>query len=159
MMGRMRRQMTNTLTDRTLVLAADGRQARFFVEERRGAGLREQTDWAMSLSAEDRYDPQDRPARAFDRVGPGRHGMEGDRDLHDREEINFLTRLAERLNAAHKAGAFDALAVFAPPAALGRLRAMMAGDVRQRVTQEEGKDVVRETPAQIAQRLADLRMP
>ncbi len=148
---------THTLTDRTLILAADGRRARFFLEERRGAPLRERADWAMTLAEEDRYEAQDRPPRSFESVGAHRHGMEGESNLHDREEQNFLRRLAA--SVTEHADAFDALVLIAPPPALGRLRALLHGDVRRRVALEDAKDVVHETAAQLSQRLRDLRIP
>ncbi|UPT63684.1 MAG: host attachment protein [Hyphomonadaceae bacterium JAD_PAG50586_4] len=108
------------------MLVADGRRARVLVEQRRGATLEE--NWSMEIGEEDLYDPQDRPPRSFDSVGPGRHGMER-RDLHEAEEENFLKRVADRIGEAEKQKAFDHLVIAAP--ARARLAAQQITGERQ----------------------------
>lgn len=137
------------------LLVADGRRARVLVEPRRGAALSEPPEWAMAIGPDELYDPQDRPPRAHDRVGQGRHAMDK-RDLHEAEEENFLKRVAQRLAEAEKQSAFSHLVVAAPPRALGLLRSLLPGAVLQKVRADLDKDVVDEDAEALRQRLRDL---
>src|SRR5215470_3294630 len=107
---------------RTWILLADGRRARLLVEQHRGGELLEPSDWVMKISEDELYDLQDRPPRAFDRVGPGRHAMDRGFDPHEDEERKFLHRVASRLAEAARTGQFHHLVLAAPPRALGALR-------------------------------------
>ncbi|MEZ5996306.1 MAG: host attachment protein [Hyphomonadaceae bacterium] len=138
------------------VLVADGRRARMLVELRRGAALQEPADWVMSIGPDDLYEPQDRPPRSHDRVGAGRHAMDGGQDLHEQEEENFLKRVAARVAAAEKQNAFEHLVIIAPPRALGLLRTLLPGSVKARVRAEEAKDLVDEEAAKLKERLREL---
>jgi len=139
---------------RTWFLLADGRRARVLSEVRRGAALEE--SWSMQIGPDDTYDPQDRPARGFDSVGPGRHAMDKGRSLHEQEEENFLKRLAERIEDAEKRKAFEHLVVAAPPRALGLLRERLPAPVRARVRAETPKDLIDEDVASLRERLTEL---
>lgn len=134
-------------------LIADGRRARLLVEQRRGAALQE--PWSMEIGEEDLYDPQDRPPRSFDSVGPGRHGMER-RDLHEAEEENFLKRVAARIGDAEKQRAFDHLVIAAPPRALGLLRNKLTDNAKQRIRAEASKDLLDEDAPKLRERLTEL---
>jgi protein required for attachment to host cells len=140
----------------TWLLAADGRRARVLIEARRGAALETPAEWAMQIGAEDLYDAQDRPPRSFDRVGAGRHAMDGGRDLHEAEEEKFLKRVADRLGEAERRGQFAHLVIAAPPRALGLLRALLAAPVQARVRAEAAKDVVDEDAAALRERLREM---
>jgi protein required for attachment to host cells len=140
---------------RTWVLAADGRRARLYVEPRRGAALT--PDWSMEIGPEDRFELQDRPPRSFDRMGAGRHSMEGKFEPHEEEERRFLRRVAARVAEAAQAKAFDYLALAAPPRALGRLREALPPPVLAMVTAETAKDVLGEGAERMRERLAELR--
>lgn len=135
-------------------LVADGRRARLLIEPRRGAPLEE--SWSETISDEDLYDPQDRPPRSFDRVGAGRHAMDKGESLHEREELNFLKRIAARIAEAEKQNGFDHLVVAAPPRALGALRELLSTSAKARIRAEAAKDYVAETPAHLRARLTDL---
>ena len=139
---------------RTWFLLADGRRARLLTEERRGAEL--QTAWSMEIGPEDMYDPQDRPPRSFDRVGPGRHAMDKGRSLHEQEEEKFLRRVADRIGAGEKQAAFEHLVVAAAPRALGLLRANFGQSVHARLRATAAKDVLDENEAALRERLREL---
>lgn len=109
----------------------------------------------MEIGEEDLYNPQDRPPRSFDSVGPGRHGMER-RDLHEAEEENFLTRVAERIGVAEKQNAFDHLVIAAPPRALGLLRNKLTDNSKQRIRAEASKDLLDEDTPKLRERLTEL---
>jgi protein required for attachment to host cells len=138
----------------TWFLLADGRKARAMVEEKRGAPLRE--DWTMSIGPSDVYDPQDRPPRSFDRVGAGRHAMDGGRNLRDEEELKFLKRVADRVAEAAQRHAFEHLVLAAPPRALGALREALPDAVQSRIRAEAAKDIVEEDAGKLRERLTEL---
>ncbi|MGE0532219.1 MAG: host attachment protein [Hyphomonadaceae bacterium] len=138
------------------MLVADGRRARVLVEQRRGATLEEPAEWVMEISQEDLYDPQDRPPRSFDRVGQGRHAMDGGRSLHEAEEEKFLKRVADRLGEAEKHRAFDHLVIAAPPRALGLLRNLLPPGAKARIRADLSKDLVDEPATKLRERLTEL---
>lgn len=138
----------------TWFLVADGRRARVLIEQRRGATLQEPADWAMEIGADDLYDAQDRPPRSFDRVGAGRHAMDGGRNLHEAEEEKFLKRVADRIVSAHKQKQFTHLAIAAPPRALGLLRGYLPDGVQVRA--ESAKDLLSEDAGALGERLRDM---
>ena len=138
------------------MLVADGRRARVLVEQRRGADLEEPSDWAMEIGPDELYDPQDRPPRSFDRVGAGRHAMDGGRSLHEAEEEKFLKRVADRLGDAEKHNAFDHLIIAAPPRALGLLRAMLPPGAKSRIRADLSKDLLGESAVKLRERLSEL---
>lgn len=141
---------------RTWILLADGRKARLLDEPTRGGVLHAIRD--LEISDDDLYDPQDRPPRSFESVGTHRHGMET-QSLHEKEEQNFLKRVASQIAEFEKHNAFDQLVLMAPPRALGLLHDMLPAGVKARITYEAPKDVVAEDVQAIRKRLADLRMP
>ena len=138
------------------ILVADGRRARVLVEQRRGAELEEPSDWAMEISEEDLYDPQDRAPRSFDRAGAGRHAMDGGRSLHEAEEEKFLKRVAERLGDAERHNQFDHLVIAAPPRALGLLRNLLPAGAKARIRADLSKDLLGESAPKLRERLNDL---
>jgi protein required for attachment to host cells len=143
----------------TWFLVADGRRARMLIEPRRGAQLEEPDDWVMEIGPEDTYDIQDRPPRSFERVGQGRHAMDGGRNLHEAEEEKFLKRVVSRIVDAEKRGAFTHLAIAAAPRALGLLRNYLPAGVRERLRAAIAQDIVSETPAALRKRLRDMLRP
>jgi protein required for attachment to host cells len=138
------------------MLVADGRRARVLVEQRRGAQLEEPSDWAMEISEDELYDPQDRPPRSHDRVGQGRHAVDKGRNLHEAEEEKFLKRVAERLGEAQKQNQFTHLIIAAPPRALGLLRAMLPANAQDRVCATTAKDLLGEDAPKLRERLQDM---
>lgn len=135
-------------------LLADGRRARVFAEATRGADLSEV--WAMEIGPEDAYAPQDRPPRAYDRVGAGRHAMDAHGNLHEREEENFLHRLARRIDAAEMQRAFVHLVISAPPRALGVLRKQLSAAALAKLRADTPKDLLDEPSDNLRARLHEL---
>lgn len=140
----------------TWFLLADGRRAKVLVEPRRGAALQARDDLAMEISADEMYEPQDRPPRSFDRVGAGRHAMDKGRTLHEQEESNFLKKVAKRICEAAKHKEFEHLVIAAPPRALGILRSDLPDTVQQRIRAQTAKDLLDEEAPKLRERLADL---
>lgn len=138
------------------LLVADGRRARLLVERRRGAALEEPADWIMEIGPSDLYEPQDRAPRSFDRVGKGRHSMDGGRNLHEAEEEKFLKRVAERISDAEKTSQFDHLVIAAPPRAIGLLRDLLPASVKARIRADLSKDLLDEPVVKLRERLTEL---
>lgn len=137
-------------------VVADGRRARVWAQARRGEALDERADLATQISPEDSYEPQDRPARAHDRIGAGRHAMDKGRSLHEQEEENFLRRLASRINEEVKQQQFAHLAIAAPPRALGLLRVLLSDAASAALRADLDKDVVDEGGEALRARLTEM---
>jgi protein required for attachment to host cells len=137
-------------------LIADGRRARVFIEQRRGAALQAPDEWDLEIADEDKYEPQDRRPRNSNSVGGAKHAVGADQSLHDAEEDNFLKRLASRLGEAEKRKQFDHLVIAAPPRALGTLRGYLPNAVRSRVRAETPKDILDEDEPKLRERLREL---
>ena len=95
----------------------------------------------------------DAPGRAFSSVGAGRSAVE-QTDWHAQEEDRFLCKLAERLEAAVKAGQAQALILIAPPRALGVLRQTYSHGLRAAIRVEIDKDFVKLPLHEIEKHLA-----
>ena len=121
------------------VLVADGRRARVFEIESKGK-------IALRTSFETESPPNrdivsDRPGRAFDRSGPGRHAMASASDPHENAKKTFLNDIADRLDSACYEKKFETLVVIAPPPALGELRSIFPKRLRAAVSREIPKDL------------------
>ncbi|MCG8548481.1 MAG: host attachment protein [Alphaproteobacteria bacterium] len=121
------------------VLVADGRRARVF--EVAGKGKFALRDSFETESPPNRDIVSDRPGRAFDRAGPGRHAMAPASDPHENAKKAFLHDVAERLDSACYEKQFEKLVVVAPPPALGELRSIFPKRLRAAVTREVPKDL------------------
>jgi len=141
---------------RAWFLLADGRRARMWEEAVRGADLMQHVDWTMEIGEDDLYEPQDRPPRAHDSVGPGRHAMDRGRNLHEAEEEKFIKRVADRVSEAHKNGSFEHLVIAAPPRALGLLRNALPDAVKAKIKAETAKDLIDEDGRALKVRLRQL---
>lgn len=142
---------------KTWLVLADGRRARVYEESSRGGELAELAPLAMRIEEGDLYDPQDRPPRSFSSVGSHRSAMDRGVNLHEREEENFLKRLAASL--AEKESGYDELVLMAPPRALGLLRTLLRDRVAAKIAHEAPLNVIDESAAVLRQRLRDLRIP
>ena len=93
----------------------------------------------------------DRPGRAFDRVGGGRHAMAVEESADQRIEHEFVLQLVERIERGRAEGAFDRFVLVAPPKMLGRLRdalpqplrPLLAGTLAKDLAHGGGEDVRR----------------
>lgn len=128
----------------TWVLIADGSRARLFVNEGVGKGVQPALDQQfIGTKLPSRDIATDRPGRAFDSAGEGRHAMEPPTDPHRHEKQTFAQEIANVLEDARKRNAFDRLVVVAPPQALGDLRSGFSEDLRRMVTAELNKDLTK----------------
>jgi protein required for attachment to host cells len=139
----------------TWILVADGARARVFAANRPGKGLREALPMAfVGVNLPARARAHDRPGRAFDRFGPGRHDLRGNANPHGRAKTALARDVARHLEDAARRARFDRLVVVAPPRALGEVRAALGPEAARRVVAEVGKDLSRLPKARIVPHLS-----
>lgn len=98
----------------------------------------------------------DRPGRAFDRKGGGRHAMSKEESSTEHVEHEFVQRLLAQLESSHATGAFDRLVLIAPPKMLGRLRQGLAAPLRALLVADMAKDLAMATADDVRRQLEPL---
>lgn len=83
----------------------------------------------------------ERPGRVHNAVGAARSAVE-QTDWHERSEAEFLRALIADLAAKAEAGEFRALAIVAPPKALGVMRTHYTARLKKALTHEVPHDYV-----------------
>lgn len=83
----------------------------------------------------------DKPGRAFDRVGMGRHAVGTTVDVHAHEMKIFTHQLTEILNKGKLENKYDQVALIAPPQFLGELRHTLNEAVKKSILKEVPKDL------------------
>jgi len=121
------------LPNNALVLVVDGRKMLFF----RNNGDENQIDLRTEAHDErqDRKDGDiktDAPGTQGQSAGYGRDTME-ETDFHQQEEDRWVKEAAEELRKRALRNDFDALAIIAPPKALGVLRKELHKEVERRI--------------------------
>jgi protein required for attachment to host cells len=84
----------------------------------------------------------DRPGRAFDSVGPGRHSMEPAKDAKEHEAELFAKQVAERVESARVENRFSKLILVAAPYFLGLLRQKLSPAATGLVSHEIAKNLL-----------------
>lgn len=125
------------------VLVAENSRARLFEMDSPRGALRELEALAHPEGRQKTgaFD-SDRPGRAFDSRGEGRHAMVRSVDPRQQGAMDFARRIAERLEQGRTAGAFEGLVLVAPPSFLGMLRKCFGEPLRKKVVREINKDLV-----------------
>ena len=124
-----------------LVLVADGKKMLFL----RNHGDENQID-LRTESHDERDDRKDReirtdaPGTMKQSMGFGRPAMD-ETDFHQQEEDNWIKDAAEELKKRALRNDFDALAIIAPPKALGVLRKELHKEVERRVVLTLNKEM------------------
>ncbi len=144
---------------KTCILVADGAHARVYLNDGPGHGISEMKAYARDIDLKASRDiDADRPGRAFDSGGEGRHAMESPTDSKRHAKDEFARALAEKINAAMTAGDFDRLVLVAAPATLGDLRQHLSKQSSDNIHGEIAKDLThandREILAQVGSVLA-----
>jgi protein required for attachment to host cells len=130
--------MFMALPNNALVLVADGRKMLFF----RNEGDENQIDLRTEAhdQREDRKDSEiktDAPGTAATRASSGgaetRRPAMGETDFHQQEEDRWIRDAAEEINRRALRNEFDALAIIAPPKALGVLRKELHKEAEKRL--------------------------
>lgn len=129
------------LPHRALVLVADGTKILFL----RNHGDQNQIDLRTEShdAREDRKDRDiktDAPGTQSPRVGIGRDTMD-ETDFHQQEEDRWVKDAADELKKRALRNDFDALAVIAPPKALGVLKKSLHKEVQKRIILSINKEM------------------
>jgi protein required for attachment to host cells len=129
------------LPNQALVLVADGRKMLFF----RNHGDENQIDLRTEAhderaDAKDSEMKTDSPGTQSPRVGIGRDTME-ETDNHQQEEDRWVKDAAAELKRRALRNDFDALAIIAPPKALGVLRKELHKEVEKRIVLTLNKEM------------------
>ncbi|MDX1498602.1 MAG: host attachment protein [Woeseiaceae bacterium] len=83
----------------------------------------------------------DRPGRAFDRAGHGRHAMEPRTSARTQEKRRFAHRVAQAIDRAVGTGAASRIVLLAGPKFLGLLRDELGPEARAAVVFEAAKNL------------------
>jgi protein required for attachment to host cells len=129
------------LPHNALVLVADGRKMLFF----RNHGDENQIDLRTEAhdAREDRKDRDiktDAPGMQAQSAGYGRPAMD-ETDFHQQEEDRWIQEAAEELKKRALRNDFEALAIVAPPKALGVLRKALHKEVEKRIVCTVNKEM------------------
>jgi protein required for attachment to host cells len=129
------------LPHNALVLVADGRKMLFF----RNHGDENQIDLRTEAheARKDRKDREiktDAPGTTKQSAGYGRSTYE-ESDFHQQEEDRWIKDAAEELKARVLRNDFDALAIVAPPKALGVLKKCLHKEVERRIVCTVNKEM------------------
>ena len=129
------------LPNNALVLVVDGRKMLFF----RNHGDENQIDLRTEAhdereDAKDRELKTDGPGAQGQSAGYGRDTME-ETDFHQQEEDLWVKEAAEELKRRALRNDFNALAIVAPPKALGTMRKALHKEVERRVVCTVNKEM------------------
>lgn len=126
----------------TWILVADGARARILANEGPGKGLSDafQRDF-VGTNELMREMVSDKPGRTQGSADASRHAFQPQTEWHRFDKQQFAKRMAEILEKAAVAKAYDRLVLVAPPQALGDLRAELGRHAKKKVTGEIDKDL------------------
>jgi protein required for attachment to host cells len=142
----------------TLVILADGVQARGLAERRRHGPLAELASWSLKADEADRHLARTHGGTVTDRVGYGRDNVL-EAPPAEAAEKRFLDGVAERINRSAAAGEFERLVLMAPPRALGVLRQALKPAVARRIDVTDDHERIKATADEVRVILRDLRIP
>lgn len=83
----------------------------------------------------------DRPGRAFDIVGKGRHAMSQPESGQDHHTLVFARQVAEYLNHAIAESSVNKLVIFAAPRFLGYLRSELSDTALESIALAESRNL------------------
>ncbi|MEQ8232000.1 MAG: host attachment protein [Gammaproteobacteria bacterium] len=108
---------------------------------------------------QDREIDADRPGRAFDSGGEGRHAMSREQSAHERIAADFAREIGAALDKARGAGRLDELVLVAEPRFLGHLREAIDAHTANCVVASVDKDLVHLAPDELVAHLGDALKP
>jgi protein required for attachment to host cells len=142
------------MTDSWIVVA-DSTRCRIFSQSGQFGPLAELTDLvSVRGKLRDQDISADRPGRTVNSHGL-RHALSPHTESTDQEAIRFAKEISDHLQAACLAHRCSSLYVIAEPRFLGVLRAAFSAHVRDAVKAEIPKDLTRQDPDTIRQRLRE----
>jgi protein required for attachment to host cells len=145
-----------TAGKRLWVVVADGARARFFVAGPETRGFAPTGPGALSSHSAHGHAhdlKSDKPGRTFG-SGNLRHAIEPKHDYHKMEKHKFSRVLAETLDQAYTARAFDHLLLVAPRRSLGELRILLSEQVKASIKEIVAKDLTGNTDEELWTKLA-----
>lgn len=138
----------------TWVVVAESSRARIFRMDNINAPLVEIADMQHSESRLHERDlMSDRPGRTFDSQGGGRHAKEPGLTAKKAETDSFAKSVAEYINTECEKGVFEKLILISAPEFLGLLRKHLDENVKQHITREIDKNIVKQNEALIRKEL------
>jgi len=141
----------------TWVVTADSAKADFFEVDRIGGEFRPIASLTHLEGKKKSQDLiSDRPGRAFDSAGLGRHAMSSQVDPREHEAEVFAREVGETLELGRTKGSFERLIVLAPPDFLGKLRKTITPAANKLVVESVAKSVVGLAPDEIRKRIKTL---
>jgi protein required for attachment to host cells len=127
----------------TWVVTADSTSANVFEILKIGGDFRPITEFKHAEGQMKGSDlASDRPGRAFDSGGTGRHAMAPQVDLKAHEADVFAREVCEFIDNARVKNRFERLVVVAPPDFLGRLRQHISPEANKLVTESLAKNLL-----------------
>jgi protein required for attachment to host cells len=125
----------------TCIVACSAAKARFYLSERRFG------DWTLldrmnnpDATLREHEFNSDRPGRAFDRFGRGRHAMSPEESARHHGLQTFAHDIAQHLAKEHSAGRFSQLVLIAEPSLLGLLRRKLSASLKRSLCFEVPKN-------------------
>ncbi len=126
---------------KTWFLVADGTKARVFESEGPKTSWECVEEWRDDdARAPARELGADRPVRGR-KIGSGQNYAIETPSEHDKAEAAFIRQCADFINASARKGAFDQLALAAPPRALGEFRKRLSADAAGKYISVLDKDL------------------
>jgi len=140
------------------------------VADRVGARIMAVRDGGKTLEARETFDnprgrlkdgeiDSDRPGRAFDSGGEGRHAMSRAESPHERIGADFAREIGARLAKARGAGEMDELVLVAEPRFLGQLRDALDEQTAGCVVASVAKDLAQVEAAALGAHLGEALKP
>lgn len=128
----------------TCIVACSGTEARLWKSTSRFGAWTQIADMQNpeNVNRESEF-ASDRPGRAFDSVGGGRHAMSTSHSGLEHELTRFAEQVAEHINRALAAGDFVHLVLIAEPRFLGHLRDKLSAAAAAAVILEASKNLMR----------------
>lgn len=83
----------------------------------------------------------DRPGRAFDSMGGGRHALGTQVDVKEHQKQIFAQQLVKLLQEGLEKKSFEELAIVAPAHFLGEIKRIVSDTLKKRIVKEVAKDL------------------
>jgi protein required for attachment to host cells len=119
------------------IVVANASRCRIFSQRARFSPLEEIADLTHPEARMKASDINaDKPGRAFDRSGQGRHAMSASVEPTEEQADRFARTIAEQLERIRLQNGFDRLTIIADPRFLGRIRAHVSKPVDKIIDRE-----------------------
>ena len=136
--------------DPTCIVACSGSTARLWRSDSRFGDWQALVELHHPESASRDGDlASDRPGRAFDSFGSGRHAMSQSNTAHQQELKKFAAEVADYINKGIANRGFEKIVLLAEPGFLGHLRNKLSGAAANAVIMTASKNLASLDEAQI----------